>query len=193
MSEAFRSALHEGQLTCKAETLCFHQPSLSFEAAPDRIDWRIIDHCAAVTRLYAIYEQFAHETIREHLSLVQKHKAFTSLPDGIQGAYRRGIAEILNKKDGPRYGHLNLSDLILQYGNALSGKDYVLEPLAMLIQEQNLRLSELTRIYADCGIINVSSWIEKHSKIEEFFAAGDRLIPTRAGRDSLPVPESGNI
>jgi hypothetical protein len=70
-SDRFRAAVFDGQLKCASGTPCFDLSIGSTETAPDRLEWRIIDHCAAVTRIYAIYEQFAHEMIREHLSLLQ--------------------------------------------------------------------------------------------------------------------------
>ena len=173
-SEAVRAAIYERKLNCKAETPCFDQP-FTIESAPDRLEWRVIDHCAAVTRIYAIYEQFAQEMIREHLSLLQMHFAFAELPECLRTSYRRGLAEILEKKDGPRYGHLDLQDLIKQYGSALSGKDYQLEPAAMLMQEQNLRFPELNRLFAACGIENIDTWIEKHRSLTAFFQKGGRL------------------
>ncbi len=190
-SEAVRSAIHEGELICKGETRCFNQPLLSAEAAPERLEWRVIDHCAAVTRIYAIYEQFAQEMVREHLSLLQTHVSFADLPDGLKSSYRRGLAEILEKKDGPRYGHLNLSDLIGQYDRALQGKPYLLEPLAMLMQEQNLRLPELKRIFTGCGIADVDSWIEKHRCIRAFFDK-DRRLGASAEHEMVELIEYRN-
>lgn len=174
-SDAMRSAIHEKALSCKGIMPCFDASPLSIEVAPDRIEWRIIDHCAAVTRLYAIYEQFAQEMIREHLALLQKHVAFDDLAEDLKSAYRRGFASILEKKEGPRYGHLNLSSLVEQYSNALSGKPYNLEPLALLIQEQNLRLPELTRLFAASGIANINTWVDKHRSVKSFFEQGERL------------------
>jgi hypothetical protein len=33
--------------------------------APTTTEWRIYDHCAALTRLYAIYERFVEEVIAD--------------------------------------------------------------------------------------------------------------------------------
>lgn len=174
-SEALRSVIHEKTLSCQREPLCFSRSLLSIETAPDRLEWRVIDHCAAVTRVYAIYEQFAQEMIREHLGLLQEHIPFSNLPGELKASYRRGLATILEKKEGPRYGHINLSNLVDQYSLALSDKAYVLEPLALLIQEQNLRLPELTRLFTACGIPNINAWIDKHRSIKKFFDEGERL------------------
>lgn len=174
-SDRFRAAVFDNSLTCTAGTPCFDPMLASTEAAPDRLEWRVIDHCAAVTRIYAIYEQFTHEMIREHLSLLQSRLAFSDLPLPIQSSYRLGIARILDKKDGPRYADLDLLELIGGYDKALHGLGYKLEPRAMLMQDQNLRLSELNRFMCACGVDGMAAWIEKHRLVVDFFASDDRL------------------
>lgn len=174
-SDAFRSAVHEQHLICRVTDKCFDLAKFSRENAPERLDWKVIDHCAVVTRIYAIYEQFAQEMLREHLGILQKHVSFDALPAELHSAYRRGLATILEKKDGPRFGHLHLPSLITQYGMALSGQSFTLEPLALLIQEQNLRMGELSRLFAANGISNITSWIDQHPSIKDFFSAEGRL------------------
>lgn len=177
-SDQFRTAVFDESVGCKASTSCFDPAIVSSETAPDRLQWRVIDHCAAVTRIYAIYEQFAHEMVREHLGLLQSRIAFAKLPEALRSSYRIGIAKILEKKDGPRYANLDLAQLIAGYDRALAGQDYTLEPRAMLMQEQNLRLPELQRFMSACGVDGVTSWIEQHPATKGFFAAGGRLTAT---------------
>jgi len=179
-SDKFRTAVFDNSLKCVAITPCFDPSFSTTETAPDRLEWRIIDHCAAVTRIYAIYEQFSHEMIREHLNLLQSKISFSRLPASIQASYRLGIAKILEKKEGPRFGDLNLGQLISGYNNALSGKEYEIEPKAMLIQEQNLRLPELERVMSACGIHGVAAWIEQHRAVKAFFESGGRLTASAA-------------
>lgn len=174
-SDRYRTAVFDSTLRCVGEISCFDPLLVSVAAAPDRIEWRIIDHCAAVTRIYAIYEQFVHEMIREHLSLLQSRMSFPDLPEKIKLSYRLGLAKILEKKEGPRFGDLDLSKLINSYNQALTGKNYTLEPRAMLMQEQNLRLPELERFMSACGIDNALSWIEQHDAVKKFFAGQNRL------------------
>ncbi|MBE1526575.1 hypothetical protein GGC65_001031 [Sphingopyxis sp. OAS728] len=173
-SENFRTALLDNALRCAAETPCFDL-GIGAEQAPDRVAWRVIDHCAVVTRIYAIYEQFCSEMIREHLGLLQSRIPFSQLPDEIKASYRLGISKILEKKDGPRFGDIDLNRLVEGYHAALSDSKYTIEPRAMLMQEQNLRLPELQRYMKSCGIENMSSWIEKHRAVLAFFETGDRL------------------
>jgi len=179
-SDRFRTAVFEQKLRCTAASPCFDPELGSIETAPNRIEWRIIDHCAAVTRIYSIYEQFAHEMIREHLSLLQGRLAFDELPEKIRSSYRSGVAKILEKIGGPRFAALDVGQLIAGYHDALSGNPYMIEPQAMLMQEQNLRLPELDRFMRACGIDDVSSWVEAHPAVEAFLAAGGRQNATAA-------------
>jgi hypothetical protein len=119
-SDAMRSAIHDGLLVCKFEVPRFDQ-RFSRDSVPTTSDWRVIDHGLAVTRIYAVYEQFAHEMIREHLVLMQTNIKFIDLPQNIQDSYRNGIAEILNKKNSSRYKDLDLTAVVTQYHNALTG------------------------------------------------------------------------
>ena len=172
LSHQIRTATEDGTLVQWANA---DWASKLSSTAPDRLEWRLIDHCSAVTRIYAIYEQFAHEMIREHLSLVQKLVPYGNLSDELKATHRRGMSTILDKKEGPRYGHLSLLDLIREYNNALSGQTYALEPVAFLIQEQNLRMPELNKLFAGCGISEISYWIENSQPISQFFLQGGRL------------------
>jgi MAE_28990/MAE_18760-like HEPN len=174
-SDRFRTAALDDKLRCGAAAPCFDPALGNRDTMADSLQWRIIDHCAAVTRIYAIYEQFSHEMVREHLGLLQSRLPFSDLPEAIQSSYRLGLSRILEKKDGPRYADLNLSHLVDNYGLALQGKIYSLEPRAMLMQEQNLRLPELHRFMSASGVDGVSAWIEGHRSIKGFFAASDRL------------------
>lgn len=174
-SDRFRTAVFDDTLQCAAGTPCFDPALGSPEEVADRLQWRIIDHCAAVTRIYAIYEQFAHEMIREHLGLLQGRLTFSDLPETIRSSYRLGIAKILAKKEGPRFADLDLADLIGGYERALVGKEYSLEPRAMLMQEQNLRLPELHRLMNACGVEKVATWVDQHPAVKNFFSLDDRL------------------
>lgn len=174
-SDRFRTALFDDALKCVGAAPCFDPALRSIGAAPDRLEWRIIDHCAAVTRIYAIYEQFAHEMIREHLSLLQSRISFSSLPEKLQISYRQGIAKILDKKDGPRFGDIDLGLIISNYDSAIKGEKYTLEARAMLMQEQNLRLPELDRFLSACGIDGTSTWVQQHRGVQAFFTDEDRI------------------
>jgi RiboL-PSP-HEPN len=66
-----------------------------------------------------------------------------------------------------------------RYGLAISGdENYSLEPAAFLIQEQNLRLAELNRLFNNCGIESLTSWIERHPDMMAFFGVQQRAAQT---------------
>lgn len=181
-SEQFRTAAFEGLVEADGTRVPMDSRIASNDTIPDKLQWRVIDHCTVVTRLYAIYEQFVHEMVREHLILLQERIPYISLPTEIQSAYRNGVSKILEKKDGPRFGDINLEQLVSGYHNALTGLPYSLEPRAMLMQEQNLRLLELHRFLKAGGIDGVESWIERHRAIMKFFAEEDRITATAASQ-----------
>ncbi len=136
-----------------------------------------MDHCAAVTRVYALYEQFVQELLREYLNVLEQYHPFTELPKAFQAAYRGGVAKILERIDGPRYQHIILSDLLEQFHLAVaSSPEYRLEPMALLTQEQNLRLNILGSLFQNCGIENLAGWIATHPDTIAFFAQ-DRMHP----------------
>ncbi len=173
-SERFRTALLDNALACSTGGACFNPELADPALAPDRVEWRILDHCAAVTRIYAIYEQFIHEMVREHLTLLQARIKYAELPQAVRTSYRAGVAKIIDKIDGPRFGEIDLSSLVKGYSDALVGESYSLEPRAMLMQEQNLRLPELQRFLAACGVEGVNYWIDRHRSVKAFFEVGGR-------------------
>ncbi len=179
-SDRLRNAVLDNAIKCSASVPCFESDIVAAATAPDGVHWRIIDHCTAVTRIYAIYEQFVHEMIREHISLLQGRLAFSDLPQKIRDSYRRGLAKIIERIDGPRYQDVDLAQIISGYSGALSGGQYTIEPRAILMQEQNLRLAELHRFLGDSGIDGVQDWLSQHPSVRRFFSLGDRIAASVA-------------
>jgi hypothetical protein len=133
--------------------------------APSNSSWQVYDHCAAFTRLYAVYEEFIEELISDYLrilpELYEKHE---DLPEGITKQHRIGTGQILLKmgKDGP-YKHLNEKQVIADLAQALVGDvNYKLLRDAFLIDPQNYRAEVLGRLFGYLGIGNCWAWIEKH-------------------------------
>jgi hypothetical protein len=180
-SETLRALIADGKIKCAATPTCFDLAALAANP-PDATQWRIIDHCSAVTRLYAILEQFAHEIVGEYLTFLEHNYKYSELTKKFHDAYRMGVAKILDKKEGPRYADLSLTDLASNFANAVGGvENYRLERRAMLIQEQNLRMTELARIFANIGIPKLEEWLKSHPGLIAFFAAEDRENSTADG------------
>lgn len=174
-SEVFRAAIAEGRVRCLGVPPCFDDVEALIRSTPNPVEWRIIDHCSAVTRIYAIYEQFAEEMVREYVGFLERTFAFSELGEAFANNYTIGIGRILENRFSARYQTISLQNLIADYTRALEGKAYRLEPAAVVMREQNLRLQELHRLFANCGIDNVQAWIERHPVILAFFSDGERI------------------
>ncbi|BAY38264.1 hypothetical protein NIES2111_26100 [Nostoc sp. NIES-2111] len=139
---------------------------------PKLREWRIYDHCAVVTRLYAIYENFVEELISDWLIILPElYPCYSDLEETIRNNHREGVGKLLIelKKKKNRYEHLSPEKVMqgLFYG-ATGEKKYELPPDAFLIQEQNLRRDTLVRLFANVGISNAWLWVEKHRAIKYF-------------------------
>jgi hypothetical protein len=127
--------------------------------------WQIYDHCAAFTRLYAIYEQFVDDLASDYLRVLpQLYRHFVDLPQSVRIQLRLGIGQILGKlgKDGP-YRDLAEMQVIEGWAEGLLGKArYSLLSEAFLIDQQNYRSSTLANLFRYLGFEDCWRWIEKH-------------------------------
>jgi hypothetical protein len=178
-SATLRAQVGQPSFGCKNEgEKCFDITAL-FGEAPDATSWRVIDHCATITRSYALFEAFVLQLLREYLAFLAGAYKLSELGDKFVANYTRGIGQILIDQDKPRYENIDVATLIAEATAALSNKNpYQIQPEAMLRAEQNLRMVELRRLFGDCGLARIESWVTKHSAIEAFFAAQSRLSET---------------
>ena len=137
---------------------------------PTTTDWKIYDHCSAVTKLYAIYENFVENLIRDWLLILPKIiPRYVDLDEKIKTTHRIGVGKLLQKPKDTRYQHLYTDDITRGLFYGVSGeKQYYLLPEAFLFHEQNLRKDILVTLLTEAGIANGWSWIEKHRKIKNF-------------------------
>jgi hypothetical protein len=145
------------------------------DIAPQRNDWLIYDHCAALTRMYAIFEKFIEDLVTEYLRLLPAlYPAYVNLPDRIVTQHRLGVAQILQKlgKEGP-YKDLSESDVVRGLALGQSGGKYTLLPDAFLIDPQNYRAETVNKIFQYLGFDNLWAGLEKHPRIEHFMKTRD--------------------
>ena len=138
---------------------------------PSKPAWHIYDHCAAFTRLYAIYEQFVEGLVSDYLRMLPElYQQYQDLPEKVATQHRVGTGQILLKlgKDGP-YKALEERDIIKNLAHGLSGNpDYTLLRDAFLIDPQNYRAEVLSKLFTYLGIENCWAWIEKHPLVTDF-------------------------
>lgn len=139
--------------------------------APSRVSWQVHDHCAAFTRLYAVYEEFIRDLVSEYLRLVPVlYEKYAELPENMTTQHRLGIAQILLKlgKEGP-YRDLDETKIIGDLAHGLGGGiSYKLLPGAFLIDPQNYRHTVLVKLFGYLGIKDCWTWVERHPLVTEY-------------------------
>lgn len=180
-SANLRTQVGQPSFGCKSEgEKCFDIAAVLGEA-PDATSWRVIDHCSAITRTYALFEAFVAQLLREYLAFLAGAYKLSELGDEFVTKYTRGIGQMLVDQDKPRYGNIAVATVIADAMAALSNRTpYQIQPEAMLRSEQNLRMAELQRLFGHCGLSGIENWVSKHRAIEAFFAAQSRLSETAA-------------
>ncbi len=139
--------------------------------APSKLSWQIYDHCAAFTRLYAVYEQFVETLASEYLRMLPDlYSRYEDLPPTVTTQHRLGIAQVLLKlgKDGP-YKGLEERSIIRDLSHGLLGNPkYTLLRDAFLIDPQNYRAEVVSKLFSYLGFGNSWAWVEKHSLMVAF-------------------------
>ncbi len=133
-------------------------------------EWRVYDHCAVVTRLYAIYEHFVEDLVSDWLLLLPElFPRYSDLEERIRNTHQTGVGRLLLDLKKNRYEHLSLEEVIRGlFRGATSEKDYEILPDAFLFHEQNLRREPLEKMLAEAGIPNSWGWVEKHRAVKYF-------------------------
>lgn len=132
--------------------------------------WRALDHAAAMTSLYAAYERFVYQLLREWLSqLPLLCPRYDDLRQNIHKAHRVGTANIIQKKDHQRYRGLSLTGILRELASAADGvQPYRLLPEAFFSEDDNLRKDPLEALFGRVGFENTWKWIIKHPAVVDF-------------------------
>jgi hypothetical protein len=140
---------------------------------PGKTKWQVYDHCASLTRLYAVYSIFVDELVSEYLRVLPElYETYDQLPESILNQHRIGFGQILLKlgDTGP-YRHLRESDIISQLSHGLSGgRPYSLLNDAFFVDRQNYRSDVLGKLLGYLGVINVCSKIATHPNMKAFLS-----------------------
>ena len=153
--------------------------SATLGEAADATSWRVIDHCAAITRTYALFESFVLQLLREYLLFLSGAYTLTALGPDFKAKYTRGLGQIMLDQDKQRYSYIDMTKLIAGANEAMTDTaGYQIQPEALLRNEQNLRMTELHRLFSQCGLTNVGSWVTSHAALADFFKDQSRLSET---------------
>jgi hypothetical protein len=140
------------------------------EDIPTTKNWRIYEHCSVVTKLYAIYENFVEDLIRDWLRVLPKlFLCYSELDERLKDTHQAGIGRLLIERKKNRYKHLPVEEVVKSLFAVINNEEeYVLFAEAFLFHEQNLRKEILEKLLADTCISNTWSWICNHRSIQEF-------------------------
>jgi MAE_28990/MAE_18760-like HEPN len=136
----------------------------NFSSHPPHDEWKKLDHAVALSRLYLIYESLVHECVAEWLESLSNLVPYSALPEKVRSTHRDGIGFILQNLEGRRFSTLSVPTLIREYQEALSASEtYKLHADAFLLHDRNLRLDELHKLVASCGLeLNLADWLKNH-------------------------------
>lgn len=144
--------------------------SILLQDIPNLQEWRVYDHCSAVTRLYAIYENFVENLISHWLRLLPElFPQYFDLEERIRNTHQIGVGRLLLELKKNRYTHLSIEEVIRGLSRGVAGEaEYDLLPDAFLFHEQNLRKQPLENLFADAGIPNAWTWVDRHRAVKNF-------------------------
>jgi hypothetical protein len=149
------------------------QPSLDAvrSHAPQKLAWQLFDHCAAVTRIYALFEQAVCDLVSEYLAFLPKTApAYRDLNEDIRIQYRIGVAHILSKWKSSKslYSHLAEDAIAAGLADGLRQMPYALLSDAFLIDSDNFRTDTINRLFKRFGFEDAFSWVRAAPRIQEF-------------------------
>ena len=136
--------------------------------------WRILDHCLAVSRGYALYEQMIERLLADWLSCLLEGAVLSDLPAAVQTSYRNGLGEMLRMIEHDRFEHITLPNVIANYDRALRNKSFDLTPEILTFHQRNLRMSELNDLLLKAGIGAINQWVEGSSALKTYFGEKSR-------------------
>lgn len=141
---------------------------------------RLLDHCLIYTRCYAILENFVFQRLVTILGFFERNVSFSDLSQEVRGAFRRGTSDLLSRLGQDRYSRFSEAGLVSNYAVALGQieGEYALTPEAILRNEQNYRLDEISRLFALCGVPGIKDWVGSHKDVQNFFHMESRQSDT---------------
>jgi hypothetical protein len=139
------------------------------DTTPESTLWRVFDHCAAVTRLYAIFERFIGECVRAWLGELPSLGAYTALPEGFRTVHRRGVARVLMDHDKARFSSLAVPSILANYLNAVNdGPNYFVLPEAFLNDSRSFQPNRINELLSNLGLNGGWQWITRSRHVVEF-------------------------
>lgn len=141
------------------------------ELAPNKVAWQLFDHCAAVSRIYGLFEQAVGDLVSEYAAFLPKvTPEYLNLHEDTRVQYRLGVAQILSKWKPSKsmYSHLPEDIIAAGLADGLRKNPYSLLTDAFLIDTDNYRTDTINRIFKRFGFEDAFAWVRGAPSIETF-------------------------
>lgn len=143
------------------------------KSAPDYIRWRVMEHTLTVGHLYALYESFCEELLRDWIGFLTPRFKFSDLPQNLVEGYKEGFSRLSSMLPSPRYSTLTIGSLVENYNSALQGDEgYHLDPECLIYHKNNLRWTDLCQLFAKSGLTNLGAWVGSCEVVKNYFDGG---------------------
>jgi hypothetical protein len=141
-----------------------------FRGIPDLSAWRMLDHCASLTRLYAVFERFIGKTVRAWLAdMPNMWGVYKDLGETFRTVHRRGVAKVLMDLDKDRFSNLGVEDVVGGLLNAVNGNPvYSVLPEAFLSDTRSLKRDRIDELFAQVRLEGGWDWLSKHRYVTAF-------------------------
>lgn len=140
------------------------------EGIPARRDWLVFNHCASLTRLYAVFSGFVESVVAEWLCKLPKlYEQYGMLPKVLRDEHKLGVARLLPKVGDGRFRRLTAENILrgIYLGVSIeSGYDLPVE--AYLNHERNLKMEVLCDLFRRVGLAQSREWIRAHGELQAF-------------------------
>jgi MAE_28990/MAE_18760-like HEPN len=141
------------------------------EVIPTDGEWLSYENCAAVTRLYAIYESFVEDLITAWIQELPKLVPnYADLDERIKETHIDNVGRILRDRNKQRFSELKPSEIISGlYKGVINVHPYELLTEAFTIHDRNLRKEDLDELLKNAGICqNTWNWVKNSRNIKTF-------------------------
>jgi hypothetical protein len=157
----------------QASPFAVEAPTLAIlqAAAPSKLTWRLIDHCAAIGRIYAAFELSIIELVEEYAAIAPRvFPQYSDLHEDLRTNYRVGIGHVLSKwsANHSAYGQVAENAIAAGLADGLRGSSYTLLPDAFLTDSDNYRPDTLNRVFRRIGFADAYSTVSKNPEIDDF-------------------------
>ncbi len=160
-------------LASRAANEIDHSPLFKelIEVIPTDREWLSYENCAAVTRLYAIYESFVEDLITEWIKeLPRLVPKYSNLDERIKETHIDNISRILKERNKQRFNELSLESTIHKlYCGVIDAQPYELLTDAFILHDRNLRKEDLDELLKNAGICqNGWDWVKNSRNVKTF-------------------------